>query len=398
MAVTHGRADVLSGWRRLFSVRLGIAGACLMVCLALATPALAAPTPPEKFSSVSCAATMSCAAVGYNSSAGTTVTLAESWNGTSWQAQSTPNPTGATSSVLNGVACRPNAAQTFCSAVGRYFTSSAQLMLAENRNGAKWSIVTVPSPVGAKGSELLGVSCTSPKACTAVGDYRNSAGANVTLAERWNGATWSVQGTPNHSGAALSVLRAVSCWSTTACTAVGSYFSSGGSQLTLGELWNGHSWSIQPTPNPAGATQSALGGVSCPGASACSAVGSSSQHMLAERWNGHGWSIQTTPSPTGATESILGGVSCTATTACTAVGVYINSGGLDVTLAERLSGQSWSSQTPANVAGTKYDSLSGVSCTGATACTAVGNYYMGTASLTLAEAWDGTTWSIQPSP
>jgi hypothetical protein len=43
---------------------------------------------------------------------------------------------------------------------------------------------------------------------------------------------------------------------------------------------------------------------------------------LAEHWNGSRWAIQPTPNPTGQAPSVLSGVSCTAATACTAVGDY----------------------------------------------------------------------------
>lgn len=50
-------------------------------------------------------------------------------------------------------------------------------------------------------------------------------------------------------------------------------------------------------------------------------------------------------------------------------------------------------------------SLTGVSCVSATACTAVGNYLYPSPSDpsdyltgTLAESWDGTSWSVVPSP
>jgi hypothetical protein len=41
---------------------------------------------------------------------------------------------------------------------------------------------------------------------------------------------------------------------------------------------------------------------------------------LAEAWNGVTWVVQHTPSPAKAKESELSGVSCTAATTCTAVG------------------------------------------------------------------------------
>lgn len=53
-----------------------------------------------------------------------------------------------------------------------------------------------------------------------------SVGANTdTLAEKWNGATWSVVSTPNAKGASESVINSVSC-----TTAAGGNFS-----LAVGE-------------------------------------------------------------------------------------------------------------------------------------------------------------------
>ena len=81
----------------------------------------------------------------------------------------------------------------------------------------------------------------------------------------------------------------MSCTSASACTAVG-YYASGSTYVTLAERWNGTKWSIQHTPNPTGAPGSWLDGVSCASASTCTAVGdpnfSPPQVTLAERWNG----------------------------------------------------------------------------------------------------------------
>jgi hypothetical protein len=49
---------------------------------------------------------------------------------------------------------------------------------------------------------LSGVSCASDKACTAVGDWMKAGtGKQVTLAEAWDGTAWTVQPTPNPTGA-----------------------------------------------------------------------------------------------------------------------------------------------------------------------------------------------------
>jgi hypothetical protein len=97
-------------------------------------------------------------------------------------------------------------------------------------------------------SELYDVSCTSASACTAVGWYETSPGAYDTLAEVWNGTTWTIQNTPNPTGATASYLFGASCASASACTAVG--YDLNPSYTALAEGWNGTSWAIQSTPRP----------------------------------------------------------------------------------------------------------------------------------------------------
>src|SRR4051812_12487684 len=74
------------------------------------------------------------------------------------------------------------------------------------------------------GYGLSGIACSAATACTAVG-YAWPAPAHppnhtTPLAERWNGASWSIQPTPAPAGAADSRLANVSC-STAFCMAVG---------------------------------------------------------------------------------------------------------------------------------------------------------------------------------
>ena len=232
-----------------------------------------------------------------------------------------------------------------------------------------WTIQSTPKPAEATEptyqSSLQGVSCTSSIACTAVGWYENASGAIVTLADRWNGTEWAVQSTPNPEGGKGGRLMAVSCWSSSSCTAVGY----SGTEAILAEQWNGTTWTIQSTPSPEGAKKSELLGVSCTSSNGCTAVGryytkDNSKTLepeyltLAERWNGEKWSIQSTPNPEGATKSALEGVSCVSAEACTAVGSDINSAKKAVGLAERWNGKEWSSQEISTASG-----LDSVSCT-----------------------------------
>src|SRR5579864_945137 len=122
------------------------------------------------------------------------------------------------------------------------------LTAAPSAAARSWQIQPSANGTGAKASRLVAVSCTSAPACTAVGNYINSTGIQVTLAERSNGANWSVQTTPPVVGAKSSELSGVACTSATSCTAVGSYTNGTGTRLTLAEHWNGTSWAIQTTP------------------------------------------------------------------------------------------------------------------------------------------------------
>ena len=89
----------------------------------------------------------------------------------------------------------------------------------------------------------------------------------------------------------------------------------------------GQKWSVQPTPN-ARVANGQLAADSCTGPAWCVAVGSTTDSMgrsaLAEAWNGTSWRVMAVPVPPGGTHSALAGVSCTAATACTAVGNYIS--------------------------------------------------------------------------
>jgi hypothetical protein len=80
------------------------------------------------------------------------------------------------------------------------------------------------------------VSCVTSSACTATGTYVNSAGVYVTLAEQWNGTEWAIQSTPNPSGATFSAIGGVSCVSSGGCSTVGRYINSSGTEVTLAEL------------------------------------------------------------------------------------------------------------------------------------------------------------------
>jgi hypothetical protein len=311
-----------------------------------------------------------------------------------WSKLPTPNPSGGTNSGLLAVSCTSAAA---CTAVGSYDakTSGHELPLAERWNGKTWAIQAMPSPGGATTSRPYAVSCPSASACTAVG-YSSNGSNSPILAERWNGKTWAVQATP---ASIQGIAQGVSCPSAAACTAVGYYVNGAGNVVTLAERWNGTTWAVQRTPNPV-ASGSYLDGVSCRSAAVCTAVGyyydntTGNAVPLAEYWNGTAWALQAPPTvPGNYTE--LSGVSCTSASACTAVGSYSSlAGGFPGPVAERWNGTIWAMQPIPNPHGA--GQLYGVSCASASACTAVGfdNYNYSA----VAERWNGTAWAIQAVP
>jgi hypothetical protein len=369
------------------------------------TPDPAAGATGVTLSGVSCTAADACTAVGsYVNSADATVTLAERWNGTSWAIEATPNPARSSDSVLLGVSCTAAGA---CTAAGYYVNSDTDTVtLAESWNGTSWAIQATPNPASSPDNELLGLSCTSSRRCVAVGYFIADQAAG-TLAESWDGSSWAIQATPHPSGDIDASLASVACTSAGACTAVGGYDTPAQAGKTLAEAWNGTSWAIRATPNVPGAQNNYLSAVSCTGAGACTAAGDHQatgqpELTLAEAWDGTSWRIQATPSPPGATVSNLSGVSCPAAGACTAVGTDVTPAATSLTLAEAWDGTSWAIQASPAPAGATVAELSAVSCPGVTACTAVGydtNILGGTAkNKTLAEAWDGASWRIQATP
>jgi len=59
---------------------------------------------------------------------------------------------------------------------------------------------------------------------------------------------------------------------------------------------------------------------------------------LAEAWNGTSWSVQATPDPGGAVDGYLQGVSCTSPrSSCAAAGYFLTANQDGVTLGERYS-------------------------------------------------------------
>jgi hypothetical protein len=316
-----------------------------------------------------------CTAVGKSTSSGIDGPVALRWNGASWAEQAPAKKSGATHTRLFGVDCP---SETRCLAVGNYQSSENPSVLSELWNESKWSVQTTPVPSESTSSEFVAIGCNSTANCTAVGSAVIG-GVKKAIAERWTSPNWALSSIPIPEGAKSSQLDGVDCLWSNFCVAVGRYTTSGGSIKSLVMFWNGTEWSLQSVTDPEGAAQSTLLDVSCtPTPNRCTAVGgwknsANEQFTLAYRFNGvTTWTLQSTPNPAGSIASVSQEVSCATETSCTAAGSWVSGGGgSNQTLAEAWNGSSWSIQGTPNPSGASFSAFFGVSCR-STACLGVG--------------------------
>ena len=101
-----------------------------------------------------------------------------------------------------------------------------------------------------------------------------------------------------------------------------------------------------------------------------------------------------------ALSSQLRAVTCSKPTNCFAVGELAPTSGSSNTLVVHWNGTAWSIVPSPSATGADFSRLYGVSCSSTTSCFAVGQQFVRSTSLgkTLVERWNGKTWSIVPSP
>jgi len=320
----------------------------------------------------------------------------------SWNIQSTPNASGAEHSVLNDMSCEPSST-TVCTAVGRQTASAGTTTpYALYWNGSSWTSQSTAVPAGSTASELQGDHCLSKSSCVAAGSYTTSSGT-FSLVEAWSGTSWSIQATPNPAGATETRLNGISCKEITACMAVG-YKGNGSSSQPVAMLGNSGTWSLQTVPLPTSAVGAELTGIECTSTTSCRAVGryypttsSTTYWAMVSIWNGSTWSSEAVPKPTESPKrSTLLDVSCASGSDCTAVGGYLNSSSIQVSYVERWNGTVWSWQESPNPTESKNTPLQNVSCVGNSPCVAVGDW-LDSAGVwrPMAQFWNGTKWVIE---
>jgi hypothetical protein len=354
---------------------------------------------------VTCTASSQCFAVGREemSSASDTSGLIEQWNGSAWATTAAAAILAPVSNELYGISCLSD---SNCWAAG-YSNSSSGLgqTLIEQWDGTSWAIVSSPNSGGITQSNMLSaINCVASSDCWAVGGVENSSLVTQTLIEHWNGTAWTIISSPNTSTTLNNTLASVSCVSSSDCWAVGTAYTSGNVGSTLIEQWNGTAWSIVTSPNTSSLQSNGLESVACLSSSACWAVGDSNNgsayQTLIEQWNGTAWSIVSSPDTGAALANVLYSVACASTTECWAVGYGDVSASTAQTLFEHWDGSSWTIVTSPTVSGSAQNYLDAVTCASASDCRGVGLLESAdkTSVLTLIEHYDGSSWTIDPSP
>lgn len=219
----------------------------------------------------------------------------------------------------------------------------------------------------------------------------------INFAAHYDGKTWTSTPVPGRTGSNVeSVLAGVAQWTNGQAIAVGSYqepHGSGTTIVTTAVRWNGSAWSSTPTHAPG-----RLYGVATSSATEAYAVGyaTPAEHALVEHWDGTKWSIVKTPLPAGAQFSALDAVAVVDASDVWAVGLYSTSS-TQLPLILHYNGTSWSIAPTPKVSGGELLSVAVVPGTHnlfAAGFASTSSQY-GAASLIM--AWRGAGWHVQPS-
>ena len=258
--------------------------------------------------------------------------------------------------------------------------SIAPLAPAVGAGPSGWNIVTSPNTDPSQSNLFMDTACANAWSCWAVGGVIPTLGGNSqpnALIDSWNGSTWSIDSDIALPGTDASLLWSVDCVGASDCWAVGGQEPTGNQgPQTLAEHWDGSTWTMVPTP----AVDGYLFSVTCSASADCWAVGDSvdSQgnplNAIIYHWDGSLWSRVAAPS-SGETYDQLESVTCTNGSDCWAVGSagpnqiqYNFLPGIAPTvvgaraLIEHWNGSAWSVSTGGSSGAGEY--LTAVTCTG----------------------------------
>jgi hypothetical protein len=275
-------------------------------------------------------------------------------------------------------------------------------------DGTQWTAFATPEIHGDNTSYLDGVVDISPTEAWAAGIVGIGTATPNQVIERWNGTAWSVFPGPSFASGDEPAIYGMTATSGTDIWAVGSLLTSEQLLAALFEHWDGTAWTAT-----AGPFHGFFRGVSADASNDIWAVGYSGLNFVtfSEHYDGTGWTLVRTPD-VGSGPNVLNGVVALAPNDVWAVGYSTASqkpppGQYDVptkTLIEHYDGTSWSVVPSPNVGpNSQYQSnrLLGVTAVSPTDIWAFGSYFAASGSenqMTLLLHWDGTVWSLAASP
>ncbi len=273
-----------------------------------------------------------------------------------------------------------------------------------------WTIVAAP-PAG-QNATLASVATVSDSDAWAAGYHSGAAFTNVgakVLIDSWNGTAWSEVATPVTPGN-TALLFAVSASSATDAWAVGRTQVNKSSFEGLALHWNGTAWSVSPGFP---AALSPLGGASAAGVADISpgdayAIGNSATTAVGSlaHWNGTAWSSVTLPLPAHAnSNTTLNAISAHGLSDVWIVGTFLDSvTGRNETFSEHFNGTAWKVvrmppvNSPNRNAFFRFNAITANSPSDVWAVGDRGIIDVPNSQKTLIEHFNGTAWSIVPSP
>lgn len=332
-------------------------------------------------------------AVGYTwdvISGGGYSTLAAHWDGTSWTQVSGPVLTqtcASTYTVLRDIAA---ISSTDIWAAGETCAYPNAQTLAEHWDGTSWTQIPTPNPGGRSGcAAFYGLTAISTDDVWAVGEFGTNCETSAIKAfsEHWDGTTWKVVPTPNPATATGSELLGVAGSGPDDVWAVGDYEQKSFPWPSLIEHWNGTKWSIVRSPSFSSTFNNVLWGAAALSSNEAWAVG-----QALDEWNGSKW----TGAPPASSNDTLQRARAFSSTDVWAAGADYLGNGSNTSLIEHYDGTSWSVVQPAQLTcdNGRDDYLNGVGGSSPDDVWAVGEC----SNVSLIEHWDGISWSAVPSP
>jgi hypothetical protein len=273
---------------------------------------------------------------------------------------------------------------------------------------------------------LNSVSCSGLNTCVAVGSFRTASGNQLLVSNEVNGV-WSsgarivlphdAVSSFAHPSAPITQFSSVSCVSLGNCVAVGTYLTVAGFEPLISvekaAVWSNAFRATLPAKSATSQQSAELFSVSCSSLGNCQAVGtysdvSGGQLPLVLEENSSVWSSGFEPAmPIGALSpseqsAELTSISCWSVANCSAVGAFVNAQGFETFVLNETNGK-WATSAgdvtvslppdAASLATSYGNALNAISCSDATHCVAVGDYFANGVYRAMFTVGFATTWA-----